>query len=319
MTTESTLSIPWVEKYRPVTFDAIVLNNINKTICNNIVDMEYFPHLLLYGPPGTGKTTTIINLITRYQQKMGRVTKDLVIQLNASDERGIDIIRNHILQFVNSKCMFVSGLKFVVLDEVDYMTKNAQHALRYLIDTYSNTVRFCLICNYISRIDEGLQTEFLKIRFNNLPKAKIYEFLKNITTRESISITDKQIESIQKIYGSDIRSMINFIQCNHVVDIAIIDDEVWGRLSVLLKQITSSDQKSFKLSYTYLHQISHMYSMTFKNIVKDYFTHLIKYRKKQVTSEFLTFVEKVVHCSSTNDDLFINYVLGGISTFSTLL
>ena len=170
MASSSTFSIPWVEKYRPNSFKNIVLSDINKTICNNIIETSYFPHILLYGPPGTGKTTTINNLISSYQKQIGHVNKSLVIQLNASDERGIDIIRNHILQFVNSKCMFSNGMKFVVLDEVDYMTKNAQHALRYLIDTFSSSVRFCLICNYISRIDEGLQTEFLKIRFNNLPK-----------------------------------------------------------------------------------------------------------------------------------------------------
>jgi hypothetical protein len=80
-----------------------------------------------------------------------------MIHLNASDERGIDIIRNQINQFVNSKTLFNKGMKFVILDEVDYMTKNAQQALRYLLQNYSSSVRFCLICNYISKIDEGLQ------------------------------------------------------------------------------------------------------------------------------------------------------------------
>jgi DNA polymerase III delta prime subunit len=128
-----------------------------------------FMHTVIYGPPGTGKTTTIINLINAYQDKVGIKNKDLVIHLNASDERGIDIIRNQISNFVNSKPLFHSGMKFVILDEVDYMTKNAQQALRYLLQNYSNNVRFCLICNYISKIDEGLQNEFIRLRFNQLP------------------------------------------------------------------------------------------------------------------------------------------------------
>ena len=116
-------SIPMVEKWRPTKFDNIVLDPINKIIMNNIIKTSYFPNLLFYGPPGTGKTTSIINLINSYQEKHNQNIKGLVIHLNASDERGIDIIRSQISQFVNSKSLFNQGMKFVILDEVDYMTK----------------------------------------------------------------------------------------------------------------------------------------------------------------------------------------------------
>ena len=105
-------------------------------------------------------------------------------------------------------------MKFVILDEVDYMTKNAQQALRYLLQNYSNSVRFCLICNYISRIDDGLQNEFLKLRFNQLPQEDIVGFLKNISVCENLNMNDKSLHCIQKLYKSDIRSMINFMQTN---------------------------------------------------------------------------------------------------------
>jgi len=118
-------SIPWVEAYRPKNFDTVVLDPLNKKILQNVINTEYFPNLLFYGPPGTGKTTTIINLVNAYQEKTNQKNKSLMIHLNASDERGIDIIRNQINQFVNSKSLFQDGMKFVVLDEVDYMTKNA--------------------------------------------------------------------------------------------------------------------------------------------------------------------------------------------------
>ncbi len=206
--------IPWVEKYRPTQFDNIVLDEVNYKLFKNILNKNYFPNLLFYGPPGTGKTTTIINLINEFQEKHYKIDKNLVIHLNASDERGIDIIRNHIHQFVKTNNMFFSGLKFVILDEVDYMTKNAQQALKYLLQSCSPNVRFCLICNYISKIEESLQNEFICIRFNQLPKKDIFKFIKNISDNENLNLNEEIIETIQETYDSDIRSMINFIQLN---------------------------------------------------------------------------------------------------------
>ena len=129
-------SIPWVEKYRPSSLNDIVLDEFNREILENIIETDHFPNLLFYGPPGTGKTTTMINLINSYQVKHNQKNKDLMVHLNASDERGIDIIRNQIYQFVNSKPLFNTGTKFIILDEVDYMTKNAQYALKCLLQKY---------------------------------------------------------------------------------------------------------------------------------------------------------------------------------------
>ena len=107
---------PWVEKYRPTEFDEIVLDTTNKKILTNGIDKKYFPNILFYGPPGTGKTTTIINLIKLYQNTYSTTRKGYMIHLNASDDRGIDIIRNQISQFVNTKSLFGDGMKFVILD-----------------------------------------------------------------------------------------------------------------------------------------------------------------------------------------------------------
>ena len=234
--------IPFVEKYRPTEFEDIVLDPLNKQILKNIISTSYFPNLLFYGPPGTGKTTTIINLINAYQTKLGIKNTDLIIHLNASDERGIDIIRNQINCFVNSKPLFHTGMKFVILDEVDYMTKNAQQALRYLLQNYTSNVRFCLICNYISKIDEGLQNEFIRLRFNQLPKDDIINFLTNISNSEKLNMSQKSISQIQKLYKSDIRSMINFMQSNQDIinfdnEFNIIDNDIWNNLlNMLIKR-----------------------------------------------------------------------------------
>lgn len=209
-----TNNIPWVEKYRPKDFDNIILNEENKILFNEILNKNIFPNILLYGPPGTGKTTTIINIINRYQKINNQLDKSLIVHLNASDDRGIDTIRNNISQFVNSTNLFVKGIKFIILDEVDYMTKNAQQALKQLIKINSENIRYCLICNYISRIDETLLDEFIVVRFNQLPDDLIYNFLNNININEKLNMSKESIMNIKEYYNSDIRSMINYMQNN---------------------------------------------------------------------------------------------------------
>lgn len=208
-------SIPWVEKYRPNVYENIILHKHNKTIFDNILLEGSFPHMLLYGPPGTGKTTTIMNFIKSFLEKHYTYNKELVIHLNASDDRGIDIIRNQINTFVHSKNLFSDGFKFIILDEVDHMTKNAQQALRSFI-SFPN-VRFCLICNYISSIDKNLRNECISIRFHSLPKESILNLLQYICIKENKTYTKTWLYEIIRTYHSDIRSMINYIQsCNEI-------------------------------------------------------------------------------------------------------
>ena len=307
--------IPFVEKYRPVVFDDIVLDPLNKQILKNIIETSYFPNLLFYGPPGTGKTTTIINVINAYQNKMGVKNKDLIIHLNASDERGIDIIRNQINFFVNSKPLFNNGMKFVILDEVDYMTKNAQQALRYLLQNYTSNVRFCLICNYISKIDEGLQNEFIRLRFNQLPKEEIITFLNHISLSEKLNLSQKTLTCIQKLYKSDIRSMINFMQSNQNLEnecLNIIDNEVWDELytKILAKE------KIEKIN-SFIHSISINYNIDKKNIIKDFLNYIIKIHTKNVNSKFLDFVENLIHSQNNNNNIHINYLISRLSSLST--
>ena len=305
--------IPFVEKYRPTMFDEIVLDPLNKKILSNIIETSYFPNLLFYGPPGTGKTTTVINIINAYQTKLGKKNKDLVIHLNASDERGIDIIRNQISFFVNSKPLFQTGMKFVILDEVDYMTKNAQQALRYLLQHYSSTVRFCLICNYISKIDEGLQNEFIRLRFNQLPKDDIIQFLDQISIAEGLNHTKRSLGSIQKLYRSDIRSMINFMQSNQDFNSSdkdlIIDDNVWITLIDKLKR-----KDGIETIKNYVYNVSVQYNIDKKNIIKDFLNYIIRHHPKIANTEFLNFVENLIHAENADNHIHILYSLSRLST-----
>jgi len=302
---------PWVEKYRPNTFEDIVLDPLNKKILENIIKMEHFPNLLFYGPPGTGKTTSIINLIKSYQDKCNR--KNLMIHLNASDERGIDIIRNQINTFVNSKSLFNDGMKFVILDEVDYMTKNAQIALRYLLQDYKSNVRFCLICNYISRIDEALQNEFVRLRFNQLPENEIIHFLNVINEKEKLNYKPDTIQLIQKLFNSDIRSMINYMQSNEQIihDKKIIQTDLWDKITVNMKD------KSLKYNMEFITTMSSEYNIEKKNIIKNYLNYIIRYNKERVTSEFLQFVENIMHVTELNIEYMLPLTILKMKAFLT--
>jgi DNA polymerase III delta prime subunit len=303
----------WVEKWRPTNFDGIVLDPLNKQILKNIINTSYFPNLLFYGPPGTGKTTTIINLVNAYQEILNQKHKGLMIHLNASDERGIDIIRNQINQFVNSKSLFNQGMKFVILDEVDYMTKNAQQALRYLLQNYTEGVRFCLICNYISRIDEGLQNEFLRLRFNQLPEKDIISFLKTISVSENLSITDKSLQLIQQLYKSDIRSMINFMQSNQNIkdsDFNIIDDSIWEQLYNKIKHKETINELS-----GFINRTSSKFNIDKKNIMKDFLNYIIRNKGDKILYlDFLNFVENIMHFEDCKNSNYVNYSLTRMSS-----
>jgi replication factor C subunit 3/5 len=300
-------SIPWVEKYRPTQFENIVLDPINRELFQNILEKQYFPNLLFYGPPGTGKTTTIINLINEYQTKHSRPNKSNVIHLNASDERGIDIIRNQIHSFVKSLNLFETGFKFVVLDEVDYMTKNAQQALKYLLQTSSNNVRFCLICNYISKIDESLQNEFICIRFNQLPKNDIYQFIKTIAVKEDICISESAINSIQTMYHSDIRSMINFLQLNQNLQMKEWEKNVINNalLDTIYKKIKSNCEVGEFVRY--IHDVSIQYNVDKKHIIQSFFNYLIRVHSSEITEPLLDVIAKMTHVVDINLDDLLTY------------
>ena len=284
---------PFVEKHRPKKFEDIVLDPLNKQILTNIIKNSYFPNVLFYGPPGTGKTTTIMNVINAYNLEMGTKGTGLTIHLNASDERGIDTIRNQISSFVSSNPLFSTGTKFVILDEVDYMTKNAQQALRYLLQSYPSNIRFCLICNYISKIDDGLQHEFLKMRFNQLPQEDIINFLQKISDTENLNVSRQNLLSVQRLFKSDIRSMVNFMQTNQNLsdtEYKIITSDTWDELYNKIESDLSIEE-----IIEYIDTISIKYNLDVKNIITNFLNYIIRKHSYLNTREFFSFIENIMH------------------------
>lgn len=179
------------------------------------------------------------------------------------------------------------------------MTKSAQQALRHLIQEYRN-VRFFLICNYISKIDSNLQSEFLKIKMNKLPNIKIIEFLQNISSCEELTLTKENLFQIQEVYQSDVRSMINFMQTKqNESDIKIITNKVWDDLYDSKKMIEQ------------INNISATFNLDKKTIIKKFLNYVIVNRPHCVTTDFLTFVEDIIH-SNVKTEYIINYFVKNI-------
>jgi replication factor C subunit 3/5 len=309
---------PWVEKYRPTKFDEIVLDSTNKKILTNVIKKQYFPNLLFYGPPGTGKTTTIINLISLYQTTYSKKRKGFMIHLNASDDRGIDIIRNQISQFVNTKTLFGEGMKFVILDEVDYMTKNAQQALRYLIQQYSHNIRFCLICNYISRIDTALQNEFVRLKFCQLPKERIFQFLNKIQTSEKLNISRDTLLAIQHMFKSDIRSMINFLQSNHTPTTQLIKGDIitstlWEEL------INHLNNKESDFVIDYIIKKSSFYNLEVKSFLTKFIYYLILNKPYSMTDTWICLFKFIIHHNSVKEQYILIYAVKRLGELYKLL
>ncbi|XP_071693870.1 replication factor C subunit 3 [Rutidosis leptorrhynchoides] len=222
-----TKTTPWVEKFRPQSLaDVAAHRDIIDTI-DRLTSENKMPHLLLYGPPGTGKTSTILAVARKL---FGVQMHNMVLELNASDERGIDVVRQQIQDFASTQSFSFgakASVKLVLLDEADAMTKDAQFALRRVIERYTKSTRFALICNNVNKIIPALQSRCTRFRFAPLDAVHVNERLKHVITSEGLDVTEDGLAALVRLSNGDMRKALNILQSTHMASKQITEEAVY--------------------------------------------------------------------------------------------
>ena len=219
----------WTEKYRPHKFDDIKgQEDIVKRI-KAFVKQKNMPHVLFAGPAGVGKTTLSL-VIAR--ELFGDSWKENFLELNASDERGIDVVRIKVKDFARTRALGDVPFKIIYLDECDALTREAQQALRRTMENYTNTCRFILSCNYSSKIIDPIQSRCALFRFKPLKKEDVIEIIKKISHDEKVKVDSKALEALYTVSEGDCRRVENIFQACAAIADHVTEDVVYSMASV---------------------------------------------------------------------------------------
>ena len=214
---------PRVEKYRPDSLEDVYGQQEIVDTVKKFVHEGKLPHLLFYGPPGTGKTSTIVALA---KEIYGPNYKNMVLELNASDDRGIDVVRNQIKDFALTQQIFARGFKLIILDEADAMTLVAQNSLRRIIEKYTKNTRFCILANYAHKLNPALISRCTRFRFHPISEEAIQERITNVITKENIDIAPDAQAALLKLSNGDMRRALNVLQACKAATDGTVDKEM---------------------------------------------------------------------------------------------
>ena len=219
-------SLPWVEKYRPNNLDDIISHKEIINTLTNFITNNKIPHMIFYGPPGTGKTTTILACAKKIY---GDHCNSMILELNGSDDRGINVVREQIKNFsaTDSKISHIlfdnvsfvkkTNIKLVILDEADAMTYDAQFALRRVIELYTDSTRFCLICNYLTKIIPAIQSRCQMFRFAPINNENHLLKINQVIQIENINIEKDAVIKIIELSEGDMRKSLNLLQSQFMI------------------------------------------------------------------------------------------------------
>lgn len=271
--------LPWVEKYRPKNLDEIISHKDSISTLKTLIKNKCLPHLLFYGPPGTGKTSCIMACA---KELYGKYYPYMVMELNASDDRGIEVVRNKIKQFVTSENVFFginpndrkNIFKLVILDEADAMTADAQAILRKVVEKYTYNTRFCLICNYIQNINLALQSRCTRFRFSPMTRKDVEIKIDEISNAEKIKVDKSGIDTIIKISNGDMRKVINILQSTSMISPIVSENTVNKCLGYPTRNAINSIYESllnddFKTIYNNILKIKTDYSISLNDIILE--------------------------------------------------
>ena len=279
-------NIPWNEKYRPKKLNELLYNEEIKNIINNFINNKNIPNIILYGPSGIGKTSLVNILINSLYLN----NKDMVLELNNSDDRGINIIRNirdyarqpSVLSYIKNN--YNKLHKLIILDEADSLTYEAQYALRRIIELYSNNIRFCMICNNLSKLDDALISRCNIFKFQSIPEDIQLLKLKNICDKEKIICLDEYLLDICKASNGDIRQSINTLEYLYLTKInnnIITYNDIDNILSDILyndkkKLYDQFNNKEYKIIYKYLLDLKNKKNININKIIEIVFEYLLE-------------------------------------------
>lgn len=265
----------WVEKYRPSKVDEIVGQKGVVERLNGYLKSRNLPNMLFAGPPGTGKTTCAIALANELFDANWKAN---FLELNASDERGIDVVRGKIKSFARYLAPSIGGegkqdsFKIIFLDEADALTKDAQHAMRRTMEMFSRNCRFILSCNYSSKIIEPIQSRCALFRFRPISKEDMEERLKYIAQKEGLALTEKGIAAILYVSEGDLRKAINLLQSASVFSKEISEEVIYGvvakaRPEDIRKILQTALGRDFMKARQQLRELMVTYGMSGQDIV----------------------------------------------------
>ncbi len=219
----------WTEKYRPITFQEVKGQKHIVGKLQAFVKEKNMPHVLFAGPAGVGKTT--LSLVIA-KELFGDTWQENFLELNASDERGIDIVRNKVKDFARTKALGNVPFKIIYLDECDALTKEAQQALRRTMENYTNTTRFILSCNYSSKIIDPIQSRCAIFKFRPLEKDEVFEIVDMIVKKEGLTLDTKAKDAIYEATHGDVRRVENILQSAATFNKTIDEEAIFSIASL---------------------------------------------------------------------------------------
>lgn len=272
---------PWIEKYRPKKLkDVIGHKNIIEKL-DSYVKEKNLPHLLFVGPPGVGKTTCVLALVN---ELFGDDAKQCFLELNASDERGIDIVRGKIKDFARTMTLSNLPFKIIFLDEADALTDDAQQALRRTMEKFSNNTRFVLGANYSSKIIEPIQSRCAVFRFTGLNDEDIIKVAKHIAKTEGIDITEEGMKAIVYVANGDARKATNCIQGASTDKKKIDEKDIYtvasrARPHEIETMLLKAFEGNFLEARKNLDELMIKYGMSAQDVISQMFRQLVTFDK----------------------------------------